>query len=54
MAVAGLCYLIYPAILMPAGLAELSLMIWLIAAGVNIDRWNEQSAGDRFQAREHL
>ncbi len=69
MAVAGLCYLIngfaaliapafktqiYPAILMPAGVAELSLMIWLIAAGVNVQRWNEQSAGDRFQAREHL
>ena len=68
MAVAGLCYLvngfaallapafkaqIYPAILMPPGVAELSLMIWLIAKGVNVGRWNEQRAGDRVEAREH-
>jgi len=57
MALAGLCYLtnslasllapafkavIYPYILMPAGIAELSLMLWLIVVGVNVQRWKEQ------------
>lgn len=61
MAIAGLCYLInsfatflapafkaqiYPLILMPAGVAELSFMLWLIFAGVNAKRWKEQASGN--------
>jgi hypothetical protein len=59
MAMAGSCYLInssatflapafkaqiYPYILMPAGVAELSLMLWLLVIGVNVQRWNEQAS----------
>jgi hypothetical protein len=58
MAIAGLCYLtnsfanflspafaarLYPYILMPAGVAELSLCLWLLVMGVNVPRWNEQA-----------
>jgi Domain of unknown function (DUF4386) len=60
--VAGMCYLInsfaallapafkariYPAILMPAGLAELSLTVWLLVVGVNVQRWKDQAAARR-------
>ena len=58
MAIAGLCYLTnsfvlflaprlahqFFYILMPAGLAELSLTLWLLVKGVNVQRWNEQAA----------
>lgn len=61
MTLAGLCYLInsfasllapafkakiYPMILMPAGVAELSLMLWLLIVGVNVQRWTD--ARNRF------
>lgn len=60
MAIAGVCYLInslatflapafkaqiYPLILVPAGVAELSLMLWLIFAGLNAERWKQQASG---------
>jgi len=61
MAVAGLCYVtnsflnflvpafaarLFPLILLPGGVSELSLCLWLLVAGVNAQRWKEQvSAG---------
>lgn len=54
MQIAGLCYLtnsftlllapavadlMFPAILLPAFIAELSLCLWLIAKGVNVETW---------------
>jgi len=57
MACAGLGYLtfLYPPLaarlspynLAPAALGELSLMLWLLAVGVNVPRWNEQSRASR-------
>jgi hypothetical protein len=62
MALAGVCYLvnsfaaflapafkaqIYPAILMPAGVAELSLTAWLLFVGVNVQRWEPQASAPR-------
>jgi hypothetical protein len=62
MAIAGLCYLInsftsflapslkaqiYPYVLMPAGIAELSLTAWLLVIGVNVGRWKEQANKQR-------
>ena len=34
---------VFPAIAIVAGLAELPLQIWLIAFGVNPQRWREQA-----------
>ena len=55
-AIAGLCYLtnsftnflapqysLFPFILMPCLLAELSFCLWLIVKGVNVQRWKEQA-----------
>lgn len=57
MQIAGLCYLvnsfslllfpgfaarIFPTILAPAFIAELSFCIWLLVKGVNVPRWNER------------
>jgi hypothetical protein len=59
MQIAGICYLtnsfalllaptfanaIFPAILVPAFIAELSLCLWLIVKGVNVQRWKEQAS----------
>ena len=58
LAIGGLCYIInsfadfisptfsamIPAyILLPPGIAELSLCLWLIAAGVNVPKWEEKA-----------
>jgi hypothetical protein len=59
MAIAGLCYLtnsfasllapavadaLWPYLIVPAAVAELSLTLWLLAMGVNEQRWKEQTA----------
>ena len=59
LAIAGLCYLVntlagalapefahtlFPWILLPALPAEGGLTLWLLARGINIDKWREQSA----------
>ncbi|HEV2855183.1 MAG TPA: DUF4386 family protein [Thermoanaerobaculia bacterium] len=56
MQIAGLCYLtnsfalilapdfasqLFPAILVPAFVAELSLALWLLVKGVNVERWQQ-------------
>lgn len=60
MAIAGLCYLtnsfalflnpalearIFPGIVLPAGLAELALCLWLLVVGVNVQKWQEKTNG---------
>jgi len=35
---------IFPAILMPAFIGELSLCLWLIVKGVNLERWQQAHA----------
>ena len=35
---------IYPVIAIVAGLAEFSLLLWLLVFGVNAERWNEQAS----------
>ncbi|HEX9511186.1 MAG TPA: DUF4386 domain-containing protein [Puia sp.] len=55
--IAGLCYItnsfalilsptfadmLFPAILIPAFIGELSLCLWLLVKGVNVPKWNEQ------------
>ena len=36
---------IFPAIVLPAGLAELAFCLWLIVVGVDASRWKERAAG---------
>lgn len=58
MQIAGLCYLVnsftliiapavanklYPAILLPPFIGELSLCLWLIVKGVNVTKWQEKA-----------
>ena len=58
MAIAGVCYLtnsfalilapdfadlIFPAILVPAGVGEASLCLWLLVKGVNVAKWQERT-----------
>lgn len=60
MQVAGVCYLvnsialliapaladeIFPAILLPSFIAELSLSLWLLIKGVDVQEWKRQAAG---------
>jgi hypothetical protein len=62
MAIAGLCYLtnsfanflspglaahLLPYILMPSGVGELSLCLWLLLVGVNVPRWQERAIAAR-------
>lgn len=59
MQIAGLCYLInsfalivaptfagklFPAILFPCFIAELSLCLWMLVKGVNVAEWNKQAS----------
>jgi Domain of unknown function (DUF4386) len=61
MALAGVCYLFnsfgnflaptfaasfFPALFVPMFIAELSLTLWLLIAGVNMTRWNERVGRD--------
>jgi hypothetical protein len=58
MQIAGLCYLVnsfsllvapglanalFPAILIPSFIGELSLCLWLLVKGVNVSRWKEKT-----------
>jgi Domain of unknown function (DUF4386) len=60
MQIAGMCYLtnsfalllaptvadaIFPAILVPAFVGELSLCLWLLVKGVNVPKWDEYAKG---------
>jgi Domain of unknown function (DUF4386) len=40
----GLADLIFPAILAPAFIGELSMCLWLLVKGVNVPKWKEQAA----------
>lgn len=68
MAIAGICYLInsfalilspsvadrlYPTILIPSFLGELSFCLWLLIMGVNVRRWKERLAGGRLALAAH-
>jgi uncharacterized protein DUF4386 len=59
MQIAGMCYLtnslalvlspavanrLFPAILVPAFIGEVSLCLWLLVKGVNVQRWKEQAS----------
>jgi predicted small integral membrane protein len=59
MQVAGVCYLVnsitlllapqlearlFPAVLLPAFLAELSFALWLLVKGVDVGEWHRQAA----------
>jgi Domain of unknown function (DUF4386) len=35
---------IFPYIMLPAGIAEIALTLWLIIRGVNVPRWKEQAS----------
>lgn len=62
MQIAGLCYLtnsfalllapdfanrIFPAILLPAFIGELSLCLWLLVKGVDVPKWEERVKAGR-------
>jgi hypothetical protein len=67
MQIAGLCYLtnsfalllapsfasrIFPTILIPAFVGELSLCLWLLVKGVNIEKWNRRQVHSPLEVRE--
>lgn len=69
MQIAGLCYLtdsfalilapafanrLFPAILLPAFVGEVSLCLWLLVKGVNVQRWEEQAGTSGAMIRTHL
>jgi Domain of unknown function (DUF4386) len=35
---------LFPYVMLPAGLAEISLTLWLLVIGVNVQRWKEQAS----------
>ena len=35
---------LFPYVMLPAGLAEISLALWLLVIGVNVQRWKEQAS----------
>jgi hypothetical protein len=35
---------LFPYVMLPAGIAEISLTLWLIFVGVNVQRWKEQAS----------
>lgn len=62
LAIGGLCYLVYsfadvlapgfaahlvPYIQLPSGIGELSLCLWLLVIGVNVQRWMERASAAR-------
>jgi len=68
MQIAGLCYLtnsfalilspafagkIFPLIVVPAGIAELSLCLWLIVKGVNVPKWKEKANASRVGVKDN-
>jgi hypothetical protein len=67
MAMAGLCYLtnsfasflspaladhLFPYILIPSFIGELSLCLWLLVMGVNVPKWKEKATAWRVPARD--
>ncbi len=44
---------LFPYIMLPAGIAEISLTLWLIIVGLNVSRWKEQEreAQSRYESR---
>lgn len=67
MAIAGLCYVtnsfvyflapwlsgrLFPWILLPCFVAELSLALWLLVMGVNVQRWKKQASAAGEQLKE--
>lgn len=47
----GFAALLIPYILAPSGVAELSLCLWLLVVGVNVQRWQEQANAARTSLR---
>jgi len=42
---------LFPYIMLPAGLAEVSLTLWLLVIGVNVQRWKERDSAARSNER---
>jgi hypothetical protein len=41
---------LFPYIMLPAGIAEISLALWLLVVGVNVPRWQAQANASRVRA----